>query len=274
MWLALTLALTITFADAARPLSFRLLEDGAIVVPVWVQGQGPFRFLLDTGASQSVIAEPLARRLHVAPRGRTSMVTPSGDRRSFAIGRLSRITVGAVMAADVAVTIVPADTLRSGATIDGIVGQDVLGRVVYTIDYRRRAIIWGSSEATSGIRLPLDVRQGRVLVTLRQTGEPESLRLVPDSGTDGLVLFARAGRRLPAATPLEVGVLRTVSGHRLVRRVLIDTFSAGGLRFQNLTAVVVPRADADGPDGDGLLPLHIFSGVTFNVPENFLVLQR
>lgn len=42
---------------------------GRVVAPVWVNGQGPFRFIVDTGANRSVISEHLARRLGLSPYG-------------------------------------------------------------------------------------------------------------------------------------------------------------------------------------------------------------
>lgn len=39
------------------------------LIPVYIDGQGPFPFALDTGASRSLIAAALARRLHLPDRG-------------------------------------------------------------------------------------------------------------------------------------------------------------------------------------------------------------
>jgi hypothetical protein len=39
------------------------------LVPVKIDGQGPFPFALDTGASRSLISAKLARRLRLAPAG-------------------------------------------------------------------------------------------------------------------------------------------------------------------------------------------------------------
>jgi predicted aspartyl protease len=276
MWLALTLAIALGPADA-RTLAFDLTDEGAIVVPVWVEGQGPFRFLLDTGASRSAITARFAHHLATPIRGTTVMLTPSGHRTPLGVARLNAVRIGPVTVPHVDVTIVSAESIRAAPRIDGIIGQDVLARWVYTIDYRRRLILWHPEGVTvAGVRLPLDVHQdGRVLVVLTQPGEDGvRLRMIPDSGSDGVVLFARPGQRLPGVTPLDVGLLRTVAGHRLVRRVRLDSFSAGDVRLDNLMAVLVPRSDTDSPDGDGLLPLHIFSAVTLNVAEKTLVIHR
>ena len=40
-------------AQPADSVRFTLAEGGAVVVPVTIDGAGPFRFLLDTGSSRS-----------------------------------------------------------------------------------------------------------------------------------------------------------------------------------------------------------------------------
>ncbi len=42
---------------------------GRVVAPMMVNGQGPFRFIVDTGANRSVVSDALARRLNLAPAG-------------------------------------------------------------------------------------------------------------------------------------------------------------------------------------------------------------
>lgn len=42
---------------------------GRVVAPVMVNGQGPFRFIVDTGANRSALSEGLAQRLGLQPSG-------------------------------------------------------------------------------------------------------------------------------------------------------------------------------------------------------------
>lgn len=42
---------------------------GRAVAPITINGQGPFRFIIDTGANRSVLSQALARRLGLAPSG-------------------------------------------------------------------------------------------------------------------------------------------------------------------------------------------------------------
>jgi hypothetical protein len=188
-------------ADGSKPLAFELRGHG-IIIPVSVSGAGPFRFLLDTGASRSVIAASVAKRLSVHVHARTLMITPAGH----SIRPVTAVTLrlGVRTAVPVTATVVDDDEL-GGKKVDGIVGQDVLSALVYTVDYARREIVWDdAAPAADGRRLALQIAHGRALVTIpAQAGMPHAMQLIPDSGADHLVLFARRGRELPSLTPLE-----------------------------------------------------------------------
>src|SRR5262245_22989425 len=42
---------------------------GRVVAPVIVNGQGPFRFIVDTGANRSAVSQALADQLGLTPNG-------------------------------------------------------------------------------------------------------------------------------------------------------------------------------------------------------------
>ncbi len=111
-----------------------------------------------------------------------------------------------------------------------------------------------------------------MLVTLPQfEGDPQPLALIPDTGADGLMLFPRARTKV-LLKPLEVGMVSGLAGSRLAHRVQLDDLVVGDSRLRNPLAVVVDDASGDLM-GDGLLPLHVFSRVTFNVAGRFLIVQ-
>ncbi len=53
-------------------------RGGRLVAPVMVHGQGPFRFIVDTGANRSAISQALAERLGLMPNGMGDVHTVSG----------------------------------------------------------------------------------------------------------------------------------------------------------------------------------------------------
>jgi predicted aspartyl protease len=255
-------------------LPVELLADGSIVVPVIINGAGPFRFLLDTGSTRSGVAEPLAMRLRLPHRGHSLLITPTG-RHTRPLAHVERLAIGDAFGTSITAVVLPHADFGERTGLDGLIGQDLLAPLVYTIDYARREIVWNPDAEAHDHRakLPLETGEGRLLVKLPQgSAGGWMLRMVPDTGADGLVLFATpSGTRLDI-TLMEVAVLRTVAGHRLGRRVLVDKLSVGDVVLRDHNALLVPRDDA-GALGDGLLPLHLFSRVTFNGPGGYVVVE-
>jgi hypothetical protein len=171
--------------------------------------------------------------------------------------------------------VAPTGDIGGSPRIHGLIGQDVLAPRTYTIDYRRRRIFWNLDVSRSdpgATRLPLTLAGGRALVTLPQISRRGgSVQFVPDSGADGLVLFARRDQPSVDVTPLDIAGIRSLAGERLVRRVLVDALDVGDVRLNDQVALLVDGADAGGLLGDGLLPLHLFARVTFNGPAGYLV---
>jgi predicted aspartyl protease len=121
--------LPFTLAHASKPL---------VMIPVSVEGR-PFRFAVDTGASTTVISSETARLCQIESTAMPSM-TGGGGAVAAAAGVLPSLAVGGVRISRVRVAV--ADFLAelsrlTGATLDGIVGTNVLRRFRVTIDYPR-----------------------------------------------------------------------------------------------------------------------------------------
>jgi hypothetical protein len=277
-WLLVVMLLLGSAAAAAEhesAVSFDLLPDGGIVVTGTIGGTGPFRFVVDTGSNRSAITTEVARRLDLRPSAHTLMVTPSG-RRACPLVRVSGLSIGRAPSVERQLLVLPAGDIAASRRVDGLIGQDVLAGLVYTIDYRRRRIVWHDDErlAPGGARLELTLADGRALVSLPQTPpRGATLRLVPDSGADGLVLFTGRDRPAVAMTPLDIAGLRTLAGERLVRRALLDVLEVGDVRLRAQVALLVGGTPEGDLLGDGLLPLHLFTRVTFNGPAGYLVVE-
>lgn len=252
---------------------FDLLQDGSIIVPVTIAGAGPYRFVVDTGSSRTVISTRLWHALRLPVVAKTQMVTPSGRDEAWVV-RLDRLAIGFRPEVTVDAAVMQADRYAAGQRVDGLIGQDVLSTAIFTIDYVQSAIRWHApGEALLGERLALNVNRNRLLVNLPQyPGDPQPLSLIPDSGSDALVVFAHARDKVKF-TSLDVGVLSGMSGTKLARRIQLEDLVVGQARLKNPLGVLI---DSDAPPdlmGDGLLPLHNFSRVTFDVAGGFLIVR-
>jgi hypothetical protein len=219
--------------------------QGGVLVDVRVNDAGPFPFLIDTGASRSIVSDDLARELGAPVVARSEVVSSAGSDMRFVV-RLRSIAIASSQVDGVLAPVVPASRLtqlRRGAR--GLVGQDFLSAFNYTLDYRRSRLTWDeplTCDAPGAVRLV--PAEGRFLMALEDDrGTP--LRMVPDSGAEVLVLF----RAIAAAPRLRVGAA-TVGD---VKPLMVDR---------------------DDPYADGLLPLHGFSSVSFASGGACLIARR
>src|SRR5579872_6673730 len=78
-------------------IRLRLMGGRPVVDDVFLNGQGPFRFLVDTGAQTNQIEAPIARKLGLAPTFRVEMVTAAGT-VPVAGGRVPEVSLGSATA--------------------------------------------------------------------------------------------------------------------------------------------------------------------------------
>jgi predicted aspartyl protease len=236
-----------------------------------LSGKGPFVMLLDTGATHSVITERVAAALEARAIAKSTVISPTAAviRPVVTVEEwsLGPITIDVVLP-----TVVADTSFDRESKIDGLIGQDVLRGLRYTIDFRRRLVLWHErTPAPHGIELTLSFDRGRFLVALPH--EQATLNFVPDSGAGAIVLFEVAGR-----LPLEVREtgqtveLWSANAIAPARHVKIRELRIGSRKYRGVAAVAIPRPDHDPAEGDGLLPLHLFEQVTFDGPARRLFL--
>jgi len=251
-------------------MAFQLGEQGGVIVPVMVNDSGPFRMLLDTGATHSAITEDFAALVQAKPVARASVITPAGNTLRTIVA-VDRIHIGSVTAENVLPSLIPAGALEPEGKIQGLIGQDVLARLRYTLDFKDRTIEWHQQTPSDrGVRLPLAFEHGRFLVALQQ--DRGTLRLVPDSGAGSFVLFDARGRAI-TTIPESSATVELSTAHRTqtARPVRVRELRVGDRIMRNVPAVTIERAERHPAEGDGLLPLHLLERVTFDGPGRFLI---
>lgn len=255
-------------AGPATP--FRLGDGGGVIVFVAVSGHGPFAMLIDTGASHSAITRRVADAIGAPVVAQSNVISPiSGVSRP--IVAVEKLVVGPNTIDALLPSVVANGSFDGRGEIEGLVGQDVLAGLRYTLDFKRRVIEWHAAPAAhDGIRLPLTFESGRFLVNLEQASQ--TLRLVPDSGAGGLVLFeSTLVPRLDLAELNCAVELLTADATQTVRAVQIKELRLGRRTLRNIPAVAISRPIIHPGEGDGLLPLHLFERVTFDGPSRLLI---
>ncbi|MGH7730951.1 MAG: aspartyl protease family protein [Candidatus Eiseniibacteriota bacterium] len=128
-------------AGGASHAEFRFRLAGPIkplvLVPAFVNGRGPHAFVLDTGASATVLSAELAASLRIETVAAGPM-TGAGGLVQAALGRVGSLVVGSAALEDVVVMV--ADFLAElgqvvGARLDGVLGYNFLRHFRVTLDY-------------------------------------------------------------------------------------------------------------------------------------------
>ena len=241
----------------------RLAGDYAVVEDVYIEGKGPFHFLVDTGFQSTSVTETLAEKLGITPDYRVTLVTQAGGRDVLA-SRLANVTLGQVSApAELLWADMPA-ARRLDRRIQGVLGQEFLSRFDYLLDYGRRRLVFNPCDASrfgAGERIPFERNAGRVVVTAQGSGR--ALKLVLDSGTPELIVFGK-----PAG--VDVAVL-TNAGSATGTRTRFSVFKIGRRAFFDVPAVVLKL----GSDStiDGLLPARFFDSIYVNQAQRYAILE-
>lgn len=182
-----------------------------IVLPVMVDDAGPYRFLLDTGASHTLISPSLATS-HGIRAERTDDALGAGGAVTVAHGYARSLSLGAVRRDRVPVAIT-GEVERVGtainASIDGALGHDFLGDLVLTLDY---------DSCTLG------------LARSEEAGTPDVAFRLASADTPLIVVPVFANGRGPYQFVVDTGASRTCVSQRLATDLgLATTESARGV---------------------------------------------
>jgi hypothetical protein len=202
--------------DLQSSASTRINHADQILVPVMVDGKGPFQFLVDTGANGSMISSRLVKALKlVLGQGVVERVEGVTGTEALPWVLIRRLQVGRIVKTDVRMPICTSPIM---AHVDGILGMAGFGPVRIGVDFRHHRVSIDRSSPgmlrgfldihaarTSGDLLMVPARVGGVEVeAVIDTGSPETL------GNPALRNALLSGGGRAATTPI-YGVTQQVS---------------------------------------------------------------
>src|SRR5260370_5521876 len=127
-----------TLSPSSAKAKFRLAggTQPLILLPVHVNGRGPFDFILDTGAGTSLLSSELAKQLEAKVIG-SKEGQSAGGKGSVSLAKVHSIAVGETKLHDVDVGIVDLAQIGKtvGAKIAGDLGYHFLRNYKVVIDY-------------------------------------------------------------------------------------------------------------------------------------------
>ena len=244
----------LAFASTPGTIPLAIVEGRPVATGVYLEGQGPFRFLLDTGAQSNQLHSSLAVKLGVVAAFRVELATAAGV-NLVPGGYVKSVRLGETDGARQEFLFTTLEGVRRlDPKIDGVLGQQFLGLFDYRIDFRHRTIAFGKQEI-AGPRITVTRQDASILVS---TSEGP---LILDSGTDAVILFrdsSGAGHQriatangFAAATPVESLKIRV-----------------GDRDYHPRKSAILPSANGRA---DGLLPASLFRAIYVSNSERYII---
>ena len=125
---------------ARTPITLTASPMELSLVLVKINGRGPYKFILDTGASGCCVSKELANQLGIQSK-KSKPATGANGSFPAKEGKLGVISIGRAVRRNLEASIFSFDTLRKvDESIEGIVGYNFLNRYIVTIDYERNEL--------------------------------------------------------------------------------------------------------------------------------------
>jgi predicted aspartyl protease len=260
-------------ASPAGPASQPLVGRFDIVrnrpwTSVYIEGQGPFRFLLDTGAGVAVIDPRLAMRLQLPKLERAQLQGATWE-RTVDMFQSREIIVAETLRQRGAVAFAAGDP---GSDFDGVLPGSIFTGANAEIDFAAREfrLFPGAGPDRTGFtRLslvppPRGQRDSRLVVRVRLDGRP--VNLMVDTGGSGSVLLSGeyVGKnglwdRYPKWAAARGQGINDAFDLRLVRARSLDL---GPTRFSRPVVHLTDPFNPPGDGGDGVLGMDVLRRFT------------
>jgi predicted aspartyl protease len=244
--------------DPIAELKLEMRAGRPVVDGVYVGGHGPYRFLVDTGATINTLDRRLAESAGLRSTFQTKMTSSTSTTLAPAIDGVT-LRVGSITVGGQAVLLTDVDAVHAiGRDIDGVLGQIFLSQFDYLLDLRNRTLAFGApSNGRTGMRLPFFRLDGRpVIVTSLGS-------LILDSGTHAIIRFRVSGSA--EDTPL-----LTATGSVMVGTIF-SRLEIGGRQFWSGDALALPASPETG--ADGLLPVSPYKSIYVSNTGSYVILE-
>lgn len=131
--------------SAAGEVGFELAGFGgaALIVPVYVNGEGPFDLVLDTGATLTCIDQELAQQLGLQERrGQVALGAGVGGAGRVRLVTVDSLRVGDARSYALSACVLDLQQLRSiSPRVQGLLGLNFLRSFRVTLDFNRNVLL-------------------------------------------------------------------------------------------------------------------------------------
>ncbi|MFM6930752.1 MAG: aspartyl protease family protein [Novosphingobium sp.] len=228
-------------ATTVDVLSIRTDQHDRMTVPVRVGEKGPFRFLIDTGAQNTVLSIALAGQLDLRSSKKAHLIGVAGSQEVDTV-TIDQIDLGQRSFYGLLAPLLPGDDIGA----EGILGLDSLQGQRVQIDFRKNLIAVDDAKALGGNKgyeiVVTARRKSGQLIMADATIDGVRVNVVIDTGAE----YSIGNRALQTALAKKHGggtmVLRSVTG----QEITADIGYANALKIEqmNFGNLVIAYADA------------------------------
>jgi predicted aspartyl protease len=125
-------------------LKFSFAKRRLIILPVYLNGKGPFGFILDTGAGRTTLSKHAAKRLKLKTLPTKSMALGAGGRVKMESTTINCLQMGGINCINHKIFVIDKFLISKALKrqIFGVIGYDLLSRYIITIYYKKKTIIF------------------------------------------------------------------------------------------------------------------------------------
>ena len=229
-------------ATTVDVLAIRTDQHDRMTVQVRIAEKGPFHFLIDTGAQNTVLSTALAGRLSLVPTKKAHLVGIAGTREVDTVV-IDQIDLGQRSFYSLLAPLLSRDDIGA----DGILGLDSLQGQRVQIDFRKGIIAVDDAKALGGNRgfeiVVIARRSSGQLIVTDAVIDGVKVNVVIDTGAE----YSIGNRALQNALVRQHGqgtmVLRSVTG----QEITADLAVARNLKINDMNFINVVIAYADAP---------------------------
>jgi predicted aspartyl protease len=200
-------------------------------------------FVLDTGAAETIIDPSLAGALHIAEDPMLQTGTFAGGKTApFATGMLASLTLGPVTLSHLPVQVLSTNSFKAAvddASIEGVLGVDVLRHFSVTIDYPGGALLLdrpGAPLPPNATTMPMWIAGDHFILAAGALNGAPQLALI-DTGLAGGGCTAPESTLKAASVALTIG---TETGYGAGGPVAARAFTARSISLGPITRPDIP----------------------------------
>ncbi|KAF0240522.1 MAG: peptidase A2A [bacterium] len=228
--------------------SFKLVGDPQplVLVPTYINGQGPFDFILDTGASTSLLTPSLAEKLGVVCQDEREGLV-AGGKIVLGLGEVNSFSIGQAKVNDLLVGVVDLTDVCQAINADvwGGIGYNYLQNFHIHLNYQKQVLqlttpinSYSLSNSINQIKFRLAHPQRPLIVVPAMINDTGPYYFALDTGASGTVISVDIAQVLSLENK-SMETITTGGGYQLSMPITeVSSLTVGNAKVENLVVVV------------------------------------